>query len=201
MMRRWLPIAIIVLLLAPLPAPAGNRLVATGVRTAVAQSLLTVVPDRDWNRLGRRPGSNAERWTLDGPQLNALNFYGGIADDRPLFRDRDHRNSPLPHFAATMLPTDITALFENSYRVAIGTSLMTIDSSAPTVFAGAAGLRFTYHFVVQGEEIERQGIGEAAVIDKKLYMITFEAPSLHYFAAGLPSYHRIAASARRAPLR
>ncbi len=187
-------LAIAALIALPGIAQAGNSLIAKGVRVTVAKSAMTVVPDREWNKMGARPGRNSETWTLDGPQLNDLAFYGGIESGMPLFKDRDRKNHPLPRFAASMLPTDITQLFESSYRVAIGTSLMSIDSVEPAPFAGAKGVRFTYHFVVQGEEVKRQGIGTAAIIGGKLYMITFEAPILHYFNAGLPYYRSIADS-------
>ncbi len=94
-----------------------------------------------------------------------------------------------------MLPTDITRLFESSYRIAIGTALMSIDSQAPAMFAGTRGVRFTYSFTIEDEAVKRSGIGEAAIINGKLYMITFEAPVLHYFDAGLPGYRAVIASA------
>lgn len=184
-----------VLLALAWPAAAGNSLVAKGVRVVIAGSALSVVPDRDWNRLGSRAGRNAESWTLDGPPLNRLALYGGIASGMPLFKDRDHRNNPLPRFAGSMLPTDITGLLESSYRIAIGTALMSIDSQAPTVLAGEKGVRFTYSFTIEGESVRRLGIGEAAIVNGKLYMITFEAPALHYFEAGLPGYRAAVASA------
>jgi len=169
--------------LAAAPATAGYKLVPKGVPIAVAKSTLTVTPATDWNRLGARPGRNAESWTLDGLTLDDLTFYSGIANDTTLFRDSKKKTEPLPHFSSTMLAPDIAQLFESSYRVSIGTSLMSIDAVEPATFAGKPGFHFTYSFVIQGEEVRRKGEATGAVIGGKLYLITFEAPVIHYFDA------------------
>jgi hypothetical protein len=183
------------LALAAAPAMAGYKLMPTGKPVAVAKSGLTVTPARDWNRLGARIGKNAETWTLDGAQLNDVTFYGGIDTDKTLFREVDRKNRPLPRFSAAMLLPEIPQLLEGSYRVAVGTSLMRIDTVEPATFAGAQGVRFTYSFAVQGEEVRRKGEAHAAIIGGKLFMTTFEAPSIHYFDAGIDSYRAIASSA------
>lgn len=169
--------------LAAAPAMAGYKLVPRGVPIAVAKSSLTVTPATDWNRLGARPGRNAESWTLDGLTLDDLTFYSGIANDTTLFRDAKKKTEPLPRFSSTMLAPDIAQLFESSYRVSIGTSLMSIDTVEPATFAGKPGFHFTYSFVIQGEEVRRKGEATGAVIGGKLYLITFEAPVIHYFDA------------------
>ena len=169
--------------LAAAPAMAGYKLVPKGVPIAVAKSSLTVTPATDWNRLGARPGRNAESWTLDGLTLNDLTFYSGIANDTTLFRDAKKKTAPLPRFSSTMLAPDIAQLFESSYRVSIGTSLMSIDTVEPATFAGKPGFHFTYTFVIQGEEVKRKGEATGAVVAGKLYLVTFEAPVIHYFDA------------------
>jgi hypothetical protein len=107
-LRRFTSIALAGAALAvAMPAHAGNRLIVAGQRVAVAGSALTVQPDGEWNRLAARPGRYAERWTRDGDQLDALTFYGGIADGKTLFREVDSKKSPLPRVAAAMLLPDI----------------------------------------------------------------------------------------------
>jgi hypothetical protein len=161
----------------------------------VARSELIVTPSRAWNRVAAFAGKNAESWTLDGQSLNDLTFYGGIADGKTLFREFDKRDRPLPRFSATMLAPDIAQLFEGSYRVATGTSLFTIGRMEPATLAGRPGFRFAYNFTLQGEEVRRSGEATGAVIDGRLYMITFEAPTLHYFTSGLSGYRAVAGSA------
>jgi hypothetical protein len=194
-MMRAVAIWGLALALSATPALAGYKLMPAGKPVAVAKSGLTVTPARDWNRLGARIGKNAETWTLDGAQLNDITFYGGIDNDKTLFREVDKRNRPLPRFSSAMLLPEIPQLLEGSYRVAVGTSLMTIDSVEPATFAGAQGVRFAYSFAVQGEEVRRKGEAHAAIIGGRLYMTTFEAPTIHYFDAGIGAYRSIAASA------
>src|SRR5438034_4846731 len=93
------------------PAGALPKLMAKGREVIVAKSDLSVTPPIDWNRMGARPGRNAESWTLDGLSLNDLTFYGGIANDTPLFRDARKKTDPLPRFSATMLAPDVAQLF------------------------------------------------------------------------------------------
>jgi len=194
MNKMWV-VAAAVALAMPGAAFAGAKLMAKGKPVAVAKSALTVTPPIDWNRIGARPGRNAESWTLDGLSLDDVTFYGGIANDTTLFRDAKKKTAPLPRFSATMLAPDIAQLFESSYRVSIGTSLMSIDSVEPAQFAGHQGFHFTYSFVVQGEEVRRKGDATGAVIGGKLYLVTFEAPVIHYYDATVAKYRALVATA------
>ena len=178
------------------PAQAGFKLMPTGKAQLVGKMGLSVTPPNSWNRLGSKIGRNAESWTLDGLSLNDLTFYGGIEEGRTLFREVDKKNRPLPKFTASMLPTDIVSLFEGSYRVAAGTSLFEIGKVEPVMFAGKAGVHFTYSFVQQGEEVRRNGEGTGAIIGGKLYLITFEAPVIHYFDRDIARYRTLVGTAR-----
>lgn len=174
------------------PVAAGNKLIPAGQRVAVAKSAMTVLPPDEWNKLGARPGRNSETWTLDGDELNDVTFYGGIPDGQPLFREVDKKNRPLPLVSATMLITDIPALLENSYRLALGTTDMAIEKVEPATFAGNKGVRFTYAFTRQNESLRRRGEARAAVVAGKLYMITYEAPALHYFDRSAAAFRTLA---------
>ncbi len=184
------------LLIFSTPADARYHLMSTGQTQPVGKLGLSVTPDVDWNRLGSKIGRNAESWTFDGLPLNDLSFYGGIIEGQSLFRDADKKQNPLPKFSATMLPTDIVQLFEGSYRVAAHTALFDIDKVEPTSFAGQAGVHFSYHFTVQGEEVMRKGEATGAIINHKLYLVTFEAPVIYYFDRDIAHFHAIVATAR-----
>ena len=194
-MKRTTAAAIVIALMAATPAIAGNTLIAKSVSVAVAKSPLTVSPDREWNKMGARPGRNSETWTIDGDGLNDVTFYGGIANDATLFREISKRVKPLPHFSSTMLLTDIPALFENSYSIALDTQLMKIDSVEPAKFLGQKAVHFTFTFTRLNEEVRRKGEATAAIVDGKLYMITFEAPDVFYYERDAPAYRAIVASA------
>lgn len=178
------------------PALAGYKLMPADQPQMVGKLGLTVTPPNAWNRLGAKIGRNAESWTLDGMSLNDLSFYAGIEEGRALFREVDKKNRPLPKFTASMLPTDIVAMFEGSYRVAAGTSLFEVGKIEPIVFAGKPGVRFGYSFVQQGEEVRRNGEGCGAIIGGKLYLITFEAPAIHYFDRDVARYRTLVGTAR-----
>ena len=180
------------------PAIAGNSLIPAGQAVTVAKSALTITPDREWNKLGARPGRNSESWTLDGDGLNDVTFYGGIEDDRTLFREVNKRAKPLPRFRSTMLLTDIPALFEASYSIALDTPTMTIESVAPATFLGAKGVRFTFGFTSPGEDVRRKGEAVATVIDGRLYLVSFEAPAVFYHDRDVGAYRAIVAGARMA---
>lgn len=178
----------------------GLALAPAGQSRAVARSALVVTPPEPWNRLGTLigPGKDAEQWTLDGTPLNDLTFYGGIEDNYPLFREVDRRDRPLPRFSRTMLPPDVAALLESSYRVAAGTALFTMGGIEPTPFAGRRGFRFTYEYTLQGEEVQRKGEAIGTIAGDRLYLVTFEAPAIHYYDRDLPRARAVVASARLA---
>lgn len=190
-------VAMLAAALALVAAPAGAyKLVAHGARVAVAKSEMTIDPPIDWNRQQSRPGRNAEAWTLDGIPLNEVTFYGGIEGGKALFKEVDKKNRPLPVFRPTMLTPDVVQLFEASYRIAGGSSLFEVGAVEPAEFAGHKGFRFRYAFTLEGEEVKRLGEGAGAVVGGKLWLITYEAPAIHYFDHNLADYRALVASAR-----
>lgn len=178
------------------PATASNTLVPAQTAVAVAKSPLTVTPDREWNRLGARPGRNSESWTIDGDGLNEVTFYGGIDGDRTLFREVNKHSTPLPRFSSTMLLTDIPTLLEASYRIALDTPVMKITGIEPTTFLMQKGVRFSYTYSRGDEEVRRKGEAAAAIIDGKLFMITFDAPDVFYYQRDVAAYRAIVANAK-----
>lgn len=180
----------VVLLLSAGVAHSGNRLMEANSQAQVAGGAFSVSPPQAWNKLGARPGRGAEVWTLDGEALNEITFYGAIQTDRPIFRERNRREQPLPRFSSTMLLTDIPTLLENSYRTGLGVSVYTTDRMEPTRFGGRDGIRFEYRFTA-GDEVPRRGEGYGAIVNGRLYLITFEAPVIHYFDASIEAYRQL----------
>lgn len=176
-------------------AISANRLIVAQTAVKVAKSSLTITPVGEWNKLGARPGRNAETWTLDGPALNDLSFIGGLEDGKTLIREVDRRNRPLPRFSKTMLPTDIVTLFEGTYRIAADTALFTIGKVEPIAFAGQPGISFAYEFT-RRDEVKRRGEAAAVIIGGRLFLMSFEGPSLHYFDRDIARYRQMVASAR-----
>ncbi|MFD1789010.1 hypothetical protein ACFSC3_15715 [Sphingomonas floccifaciens] len=150
-----------------------------GKAVKVADSNLTVTPTRDWNRLDIKPGKNAETWTLDGEQLNDVTFYGGIAPGEPLVRERSKRREPLPKFTSTTLLVEVPELLGGTYRAFKGISKFTVTNSKPDRFLDQPGVRFTYDYTDE-DDLPRKGEAIAALVRGQLYMVTFDAPRLHY---------------------
>jgi len=178
------------------PAFAGNSLVAPGAPVPVARSTLTVTPPSEWNRLGARPGRAAETWTLDGDTLNDLTFYGGIGRGKPIIREVSRKQKPLPTFSSTMLLNDVPVLLEQSYRIALDTPLVEIGTVEPAPLAGEKGVHFTYQFTRPEEDVRRRGEAWATIVGGRLYMISFEAPAIYFFDAGIAGARAVVASAR-----
>lgn len=172
-------------------------LVPPGRPIGVAKAAMTVTPDRAWNRNGGLgPGKRAESWTLDGSMLNDLTFYGGIGDGETLFREVDKREAPLPRFAAGMSAPEVAELLERSYRVATGTTLFALDALAPARLAGQAGFVIRYRYTLPGDDVTRRGEARGAVVGGRLYLLTYEAPAIHYFERDLAAFRAVADSAR-----
>lgn len=166
-----------------------------GKAVLVAKSQLEVTPPQDWNQLSIRPGKNAETWTLDGEQLNDITFYGGIAPSQPLVKERNKKREPLPKVSRGMLLIDIPDLLEGTYRAYKQISVFKVTSTEPAKFLGSEGVNFAYQYV-DADNLTRMGEARATLINGKLYMATFDAPRLHYFAQGLDAYRALVATAK-----
>ena len=95
-----------------------------------------------------------------------------------------------------MLPTDIVEWFENSVRNAMGSAVFEVGAVRPAQLAGHPGVEMEFAYASEGDNLERKGIARAAVIGQKLYLISFDAPKIHYFDEGLPSALAVMDSAR-----
>ena len=141
----------------------------------------------------RSEGKYVETWTLDGDALNKVNFFGGVATGQPLLRQAN-KNRPLPKVAGNMLITDIPVLLETTYRSQFAVNQMQIDSQEPALLGGRKGIRFTYRFTRADDEVQRKGEAIGAMVDGKLYLVTYEAPALYFFAKDIEKFRTLAAS-------
>jgi len=193
-MRIFAIAAAITLIVGASGAASANRLMGASQPARIGNSALWVTPAQDWNRLSARPGRGSEIWTLDGDSLNNLTFYAGIENGRPLFREANRRTQPLPRFSATMLLPDIPNFLENSYRAGRAVTIFTMERVEPVQFAGQSGVRVNYSFTA-GDEVRRRGEAYGALVGGRLYLVTFEAPAIHYFDASIEASRRVIASA------
>lgn len=175
-------------------ASYGNSYRERGKVFEIADSSMTVSPPRDWNRLSIKPGKFAEVWTLDGEQLNDVTFYGGVEMNKSLVKERDKKRDPLPKFTQTMLLVDVPDLLEGTYRAYKQIGVFKLTNSAPGKFLGRDGVRFSYEYTDQ-DELPRKGEARAVIVNKKLFMVTFDAPRLHYFEKTVGDFRNLADAA------
>lgn len=176
-------------------APAfANSLVAPGPRAKIADSTFSAAPSSEWNKLSGREGKNVEVWTVDGPALNKVTFFGGIDIGKPLLKETDKKNQPLPKVTPNMLITDIPALLETTYRSQFKANQISIDSQEPAIVGGHKGVKFTYSYARQDDEVQRKGEAIGTVKGNKLYLLTYEAPALHFFDKDVEKFRQLAST-------
>lgn len=178
------------------PALAGWKVMRHPEPVAVAKGKLTVTPASDWNRWSVRPAKWGEMWTLEGLSLDQLSFFAGVTEGKAIYRERSKKDEPLPKFHAKMLAPEIVQAVEGSYRILLRTPLFEVDEIAPAKLAGHDGVRFTFRYTLPDDEVRRRGEGRAAVIGGELYLITYTAPAIHYFDAGIADARAVMDSAR-----
>lgn len=176
-------------------AANAHKLVKANEVIKVAKSDVTVSPSIDWNRISQRPGESAERWTLDGELLNDVLFFGGVQDGRPLLREVDKRDNPLPKFSADMLLIDLPSLVGSTFRVAKGHQTFEVNEVRPVKFLGEDGVRFEFS-TVGSDDIRRRGRAVATIRSGRLYMMTFEAPEVYFFGLHEEKFEQLISSAR-----
>ena len=205
-MIKTLRLALAALVLVPLAAPAPAeaqfvlstpwRIVRDGEVRKVGKSNLAVTAIGDWNRSTQRRTGESENWTQHGTGLDDLGFYMGIKKGEALFRQRDKKKDPLPKFDPAMLPTDIVEWFENSARIALTSAVFEVGAVRPAQLAGHPGVEMDFTYATEGDNLERKGTARAAVIGQRLYLISYDAPKIHYYDAGLPTALAVMNSAR-----
>lgn len=194
----WLVLGWLALLAIAMPAIADARWSTRRAAETykVASSTMQVTPETPWNRWSHRDTSYTEKWTLDGLGLNELAFIGRLKDGKTLFRQPDRRYDPLPKFRSNMLATDIVELFETSARIVLKSSMFETTAAEPATFAGQPGVRFDYRYTIQDEEVVRNGEAYAAIVNGRLYLMSFEAPAIYYFERDRDRFRRLVATAQ-----
>lgn len=181
------------LTLAAVPADA-HKLREQGKTVDVADSDIVVTPSRDWNRLDGKIGKRTESWTLDGEQLNDVTFFGGIKAGDPLVKERSKKRDPLPKFTTSTLLIEVPELLEGTYRTYKDLAAFQMLSVEPGPFLGSEGVHFTYQYT-DVDQLTRKGEARAAIIDGQLFMLTFDAPRLHYFERTVGDFRALADTA------
>ena len=153
---------------------------------------LSVSGSGHWNRLEPDADADADgAWTAEGVTLDMVLFYAGIADGEALGARADKDKMPL--FRAGMLPHDIVELYEA--MVARDGGAFRLERLAPASFGGARGFVFE-HSTMPRSGPELRGRAYGAVLDGRLYLISYTAPDGYIYAKHLAAVEALAASAR-----
>jgi hypothetical protein len=185
----------------PLTAALASAWTIMPAKTAasVAKGGLTVTPLNAWNRSSLRPSRRGEAWTRDGIALNELTFFAGIKDGEAILRQGYTTGKPLPKFKEDMLPTDIVQLFEVTSRALLQSSVFQVELTEPAKLGSHAGVRFRYNYAVQNEDLPRRGEAVGAIVEGKLYLVNFVAPSLYFFDRDIDEVRHIVAETKIHP--
>lgn len=173
------------------PAVASWVVMKSDIEVKVAKGTMTVKPTAEWNRSSLRPSRRSEAWTRDGVNLNELTFFGAIADGESILRQGNVSTEKLPKFKSDMLPTDISEMFEATNRMVLQSPVFKMGKVEPAKLGTHDGVRFSYSYSAQAEDIERRGEAVSAIVDGKLYIVNFVAPSLHYFDASIDEVRKM----------
>jgi hypothetical protein len=169
--------------------PAGGKAVA------VAKSPLTVQPAQAWNRAPRVIGQTRwdETWTKNGPLLDSVAFLAGVPDGKAILIQKKKETRQVPPFRADMTAQDLVSMIETFYRVR-GVTVFQVESVDPVPFLGGQGIRMSFSFA-PNDAIGKKGVCVMRVVDQKLYAMTLEGVSSHYFKAAAPEFDSLIASA------
>jgi hypothetical protein len=167
-------------------------------QVSVGDGSLTVAAPQPWNRHRSQLFEDireVEDWTLNGPILDSMSFVTGLKSGRSLIRQRKKADQQVPAFRSDMTPPEIAAMVESLYRVRGGAVDFRTLSLKPRPFLGTNGFEIDYTHL-DDDELWRNGRVVGAVIGGRLYMILLDAARSHYYAATLPDFEAVVASAR-----
>lgn len=164
--------------------------------TSVAN--FTVDVDRPWNRINQsnlRSNAPLGYWTADGPGLNTMLFVGGVKDGEEIISISNTGTSDRVAFRSNMTPSEILELWESVLSQITGSAVIRSSNLQPARFLNADGFRFDLQYA-GGDEVERIGLGYAAVNAGRLYLIFYSGTKLHHYGLRLDSARRIIETAR-----
>ena len=136
----------------------------------------------------------AERFAAEGAEVFVTGRRQADLDDAA--RRIGARAHPVRADASDPRDLERAVATIRSERGRIDVLVVNAGLSEPAPLGGHPGVRFTYHYTVQDEDVRRRGEGRAAIVGGQLYLITFAAPEIHYFDAGIAEARRVMDSAR-----
>jgi len=135
-----------------------------------------------------------EIWTVDGPTLEAVHFFKGIADGETLLPTIYGRHQPdpkvkLPQFRKDMNPNEVMEFIVDSMttsglRSPIGPNMKGVNIQPsylrPFKFGNQPGYSFEFSYI-SDQGLEYKGLAAGTIKDGKLYLICYTGTKEYYY--------------------
>ena len=137
----------------------------------------SLAPQIAWSKHAE---GDVELWTVDGPLLQELFFFSGIADGKPLFpATAQSKEKELPAFDEKMTALEVRDLLVATLSRRNQFSVETTNLR-PWQFGNVDGFRFELSLVTD-DGLIKQGFAVGTIRNDKLYLIAFSAAEVHYY--------------------
>lgn len=142
------------------------------------------------------PAVSGTVWTNDGVELDALMFFTGVQEGKPLIKPDAVRMKELRVYKADMIPDDVMELLSSNFGH-IGYQQIKTTNLRPTAFGAAQGFRFDLDFLTD-DGLQMKGTALAAQRAKTLDLILFMAPNEYYYGRHIATIDKLFASVKTA---
>jgi len=142
------------------------------------------------------PNLSGTVWTADGVELDALMFFTGVAEGKPLIKPDAVRAKELRVYKADMIPDDVMELLSSNFGH-IGYDQIKTANLRPAPFGAAQGFRFELEFLTK-EGLQMKGKALGAQRGKTLDLILYMAPTEYYFERYTPTIEKVFGSVEAA---
>ena len=146
----------------------------------------TVHPQIEWS--GWKNG-NVELWTIHGPDLEAVRFVIALEAGEGMLEPGLFSDEEFPEFQPDMSPTEIAEFCVDTLS-RMGAKRPRSSGLRPEPFGPHPGFAFDLEFSTPSG-LEMSGLAAGAVVEEKLHLILFTAPTIYYFGSRASDVERI----------
>ncbi len=147
----------------------------------------SVDPQIAWSKL---QVGDFEIWTVDGANLESLQFHSGIEPGDTLYERADDED--LPVFDTDMKPNQVMEFVVDSLARQGANDIQT-SGLRPADFGQLRGYRFEFTFQTN-DGLQMRGLALGTVIEDELHLMLYMGASTYYFEKYLDRVERIFAS-------
>ena len=169
----------------------GGQKLVEPASPVVRSRTVKLQPQLAWSRVG---DGSIETWTVDGTSLNRLDFVKGASSGDPLVPAEalDARRGELPAYDREMTGLEVHDLYVATLSK-LGYSRIATRDIRPWPLGERPGFRFEFSHRSE-DGLEREGIAVGFIVDGELWLITYTAPTVHYFQEYKPQVEALLSS-------